>query len=107
MYGKAKETIEAIVTANKAHAAIRAQQLHNKLHLVHIMFRVWRGMREGVPVMDTDVAPPMHPSHRRAHTVATCLMHHRVNRFRKEGDCVELVSPHGRDVLRFIGGGEM
>jgi hypothetical protein len=101
------EKIGAMLTANRAMAATRAQQLHNKLHLVHIMFKVWRGIREGVSVMDTEEAPPMHPRHRRAHTVATCLMHHRVNRFRKEGDCVELVSPHGRDVLRFIGGGAM
>jgi hypothetical protein len=107
MFAGAKENIEAIVRANKAHAATQAQQLRSKLHLVHIMFKVWRGIREGVTVMDTEEAPRMHPSHRRAHTLAACLMHHRVNRFRKQGDCVELVSPHGRDVLRFIGGGEM
>jgi hypothetical protein len=69
---------------------------------VNLLFKVWSGIRTGLEVVGDMPIEEVAETHR-VHTLAVGLMDRRVNRFRKEGDCVELVSRHGRDVLRFIG----
>lgn len=97
---KLQRTDDAILEIDKQHFQAVMQENRNlqaKLEVVHVMFKIWTSVQEGVDVIE-DLAP-----HSRARALSVCLKERRMNRFRKEGGCPELVSRHGRDILRFIG----